>query len=101
MILFQSEIGSSEFLATSSFLILMLYQLYRYCVCGNEVMLHSLAISSSVFETNWLVADNSIQKSFLLMSVRAQRPIELTAAKFVILSLQTFMTVSFFSLSEI
>lgn len=72
----------------------MLYQLYRYCVCGNEVLLHSLAISQTVFETDWIIADDSIQKSFLLMMVRAQRPIELTAAKFVILSLETFMTVS-------
>lgn len=96
--LFQCEVGSSEFISTSSFLILMLYQLYRYCVCGNDVILHSLAVSNSVFETDWIIADSDIQKSFLLMSVRAQRPIELTAAKFVILSLQTFMTVSMFSL---
>lgn len=74
---------------------LMLYQLYRYCVVGNEVILHSIAVSDSVFETNWIIADDDIQKSFLLMMMRAQRPIELTAAKFVILSLQTFMTVSY------
>lgn len=73
----------------------MLYQLYRYCVCGNEVILHSIAISESVFKTDWLIVDDDIQKSFLLMTVRAQRPIELTAAKFVILSLQTFMTVRY------
>lgn len=86
--------GSSEFFSTSSFLILMLYQLYRYCVCGNEVLLHSVAVSDAVFETNWIIVDDDIQKLFSLMIMRAQRPIELTAAKFVILSLQTFVTVS-------
>lgn len=88
--------GSSEFCSTSSFLILMLYQLYRYCQCGNEVLLHSVAISDTIFESGWFIVDDKIQKLLLLMIVRAQRPIELTAAKFVILSLQTFMNVSKF-----
>lgn len=71
-----------------------MYQLYRYCVSGTNLSDYSVSVSDTIYEINWMVADTSIQKSFALMMQRAQRPIKLTAAKFVFLSLQTFTSVS-------
>lgn len=71
----------------------MLFQLLTYCGNGNEVILHSGSVSDAVFESNWMITDESSKNEFLLIMMRAQRPIKLTAAKFAFLSLETYMSV--------
>lgn len=71
----------------------MLFQLLTYCGNGNEVILHSGSVSDAVFECNWIVLDDSSKNEFLLIMMRSQRPIKLTAAKFAFLSLETYMAV--------
>lgn len=71
----------------------MLFQLLTYCGNGNEVILHSGSVSDAVFECNWIVTDESSKNEFLLIMMRAQRPIKFTAAKFAFLSLETYMSV--------
>lgn len=83
-----------EFVGKVCYLQLIMYQLYRYCIKGNDVTEHSLAISDAIYCCEWIAADDSIQKSLKLMIMRAQRPIKFTAAKFMSLSLGTFMAVS-------
>lgn len=83
-------------MSSVAFMSIIMYQLYRYCVSGTNLSDHSVSVSDTIYEINWMVADTSIQKSFALIMHRAQRPIKLTAAKFVFLSLQTFTSVNKF-----
>lgn len=84
-----------------SYQILMLFQLLTYCGNGNEVILHSGSVSDAVFECNWMVLDDSSKNEFLLIMMRAQRPIKLTAAKFAFLSLETYMSVRMICVASI
>lgn len=76
------------------YLVLMLFQLLCYCWHGNEVQLVSGEIASNVFDIDWIVMNESVKNSLLLIMMRSQRPNFFTAGKFSLLSLQTFMTVS-------
>lgn len=91
---FQSELGSLEFIARVSYMMVIMYQLYRYCAKGDEVTQQSKTIFSAVYECNWIVTSNSLQKTFLLMIMQAQKPIQFTAAKFLLLSLESFKAAS-------
>lgn len=76
-----------------AFMSIIMYQLYRYCISGTNLSDYSISVSDTIYEMSWMVTDTTLQKSFSLMMQRAQRPIKLTAAKFVFLSLQTFTAV--------
>lgn len=75
-------------------MMLILYQIYRYCTKGDEVTQHSKAIFNAVYESNWIVTDKALQKSFLFIIMRAQKPIRFTAANFLFLSLEAFRDAS-------
>lgn len=81
-------------MSSVAFMSIIMYQLYRYCLSGTNLSDYSVSVCDTIYEINWMVVDTSIQKSLALMMQRAQRPIKLTAAKFVFLSLQTFTSVS-------
>lgn len=71
----------------------MLFQLTIYCYNGNEVQFQSTEISKAAYFCDWLEADDSVKKSLVLMMVRAQRPIKMSAGKFAYLTLETLMNV--------
>ncbi|KAJ8919560.1 hypothetical protein NQ315_002182, partial [Exocentrus adspersus] len=85
---------SFEFISMCCYLTLLMYQLFCYCWYGNEIMVTSGRFSQDLYNSEWLVVNDSIRKSLLLVMMRAQRPIQFTAGKFALLSLQTFMSVS-------
>ncbi|KAJ8979189.1 hypothetical protein NQ317_016823 [Molorchus minor] len=84
---------SFEFISMCLYLFLMMYQLFCFCWYGNELMLRSWQFSLDIYESEWLVANNKIKKSLLLMMMRCQRPAKFTAGKFAIISLETYVTV--------
>lgn len=59
-------------------------------------MRHSMDVANKVFECDWISADESTKKMFILIMLRSQRPIQFTAAKFSALSLDTYMKVTLF-----
>lgn len=81
-------------MSSVSFMFVIMYQLYRYCISGNMLTDYSVSVSDTIYEVDWMVVDDSLKRSFVLMMLRAQRPVKLTAAKFLFLSLQTFTSVS-------
>ncbi|KAI4465259.1 odorant receptor [Holotrichia oblita] len=88
-----TDIESVHFFGMSSYLILMLFQIYLFCYRGNEIMLHSHNITDAVFESLWFLTDLKTQKLLLIMMIRACRPIKMTAGKFVFLSLEAFVSI--------
>nr|QUP79567.1 odorant receptor 7 [Monochamus saltuarius] len=87
------NILSFDFISMCFYLTLLMYQLFCYCFYGNEIMVQSEKFSEVLYNSDWLVLNNSTKKSLLLMMMRAQRPIKFTAGKFALLSLQTFMAI--------
>ncbi|XP_018564808.2 odorant receptor Or1-like [Anoplophora glabripennis] len=88
-----ANVLSFDFISMCCYLTLLMYQLFCYCFYGNEIMVQSEKFSEALYNSDWLVLDNSTKKSLLLMMMRAQRPIRFTAGKFALLSLQTFMAI--------
>lgn len=85
---------TTTFMNMCTYFVLMLFQLTIYCYNGNEISMQSEQISVAAYNTDWFGAEDSIKKNLILMMVRAQRPIKITAGKFVFLSLATLMNVS-------
>ncbi|RZB40717.1 7tm 6 domain containing protein, partial [Asbolus verrucosus] len=85
--------SSVQFFSMVNYLLLMGFQLLCYCWHGNEVQLVSGLISSYAYDINWVILNESIKKSLILLMMRSQRPCYFTAGKFSLLSLETFMTI--------
>lgn len=57
--------------------------------------LKSFGISDAIYEEEWFNAELRYKKSLILMITRSQKPSQLTAYKFSVVSMQSFMRVSF------
>ncbi|GLV41186.1 Odorant receptor 49b [Carabus blaptoides fortunei] len=89
----QMHLFSMTFMNMTAYFVLMLFQLSIYCYNGNEISMQSEQISAAAYNTDWFGAEDSVKKNLILMMVRAQRPIKISAGKFVFLSLATFMNI--------
>nr|AXM05152.1 odorant receptor [Campoletis chlorideae] len=93
----------AEILGTGLYLCGMIYQIFIYCWHGNELALHSERIALAAYSGKWWKFDNRYKNTLIILILRAQRPLVLTAGKILILSLETFTSVSFklfFSISN-
>ncbi|XP_018365430.1 PREDICTED: odorant receptor 22c-like [Trachymyrmex cornetzi] len=70
----------------------MLTQIFIYCWFGNKVKLKSLQLVDSIFQMEWPVVDNSIQKSLLIIMKRAMIPIEMSTLYVLTMNLDSFVT---------
>lgn len=92
---FQYAPGSYEFMSAFCYLFLMLWQIFVYCWHGNEVQLESFSVACAIYACDWIGMDESTKKMLVLMMLRAQRPLKITAGKFAFLSVETFTTVTY------
>ncbi|XP_050508889.1 odorant receptor 67c-like [Diabrotica virgifera virgifera] len=77
--------------------------LFLTCYYGQLILTQSGLIGNAVYNSKWYNCPPALQKSVLLMILRSQRPLQLTAASISTLSLQTFLSIikaaySFFTL---
>ncbi|XP_018365428.1 PREDICTED: odorant receptor 46a-like [Trachymyrmex cornetzi] len=70
----------------------MLTQIFIYCWFGNKVKLKSLQLLDSIFQMEWPVVDNSVQKSLLIIMKRAMIPIEISTVYVLTMNLDSFVT---------
>uniref|UniRef100_A0A7G3AA13 Odorant receptor n=1 Tax=Lutzomyia longipalpis TaxID=7200 RepID=A0A7G3AA13_LUTLO len=75
------------------FLICALWQVFCLCYYGNVLQESSQSISSGAFSSQWYREDAKYQKCILLMIMRAQKPLSLTAGKFSVVSLRSFTAI--------
>ncbi|KAF5282247.1 hypothetical protein FQR65_LT14379 [Abscondita terminalis] len=68
-------------------------QIFMYCFIGNELIRESMALSDTVFECGWHLSayEKDLQKSLVMVMLRAQRPITITLGGFGVLSLNSYM----------
>lgn len=76
------------------YLMVISVEVFMYSYWGNEIQLNSQAVAQACYEATFIGTDVRFQKGLILFMQRSQRPIKLTAGKFVFLSLNTFMSVS-------
>ncbi|XP_033149540.1 odorant receptor 67a-like [Drosophila busckii] len=91
---FQMTITLSPQFAMKLFLFLIsaLVEIFLICYFSDKLMMASLKVASSVYEMNWLEAEPRFRRMLVLMILRAQRPVHLTATAFLSLSMQTMTT---------
>ena len=69
-------------------------QIWLLCSLGQKLINSSLAVSDEIYGCNWTdLDDNKFKKQLIIVMVRAQRPMKLTAMGFVDISLETFAAV--------
>nr|QBB72944.1 odorant receptor [Protaetia brevitarsis] len=86
-------IGSVEFIHNISYYGIIAYQIGMYCFWGNEVTLQAEEVAVAVAEADWVGAPRSVMKAMVVIIARSQKPLYMTAGKFVNLSIDTFMRV--------
>ncbi|KAI5638508.1 7tm odorant receptor domain-containing protein [Phthorimaea operculella] len=63
---------------------------YIYCYLGNELIIQSVGISVSAYETAWTSWPIDMQKNLLLVIRQAQKPISLSAGGIATMSIETY-----------
>lgn len=69
-------------------------QLYIFCWASEQIKFEAGTIADAAYNIQWYSCPIAIQKTNKLIMVRAQKPVGVTAAKFYMISLQTFQAVS-------
>ena len=74
-------------------------QIWLLCYFGHKLIDSSTAaIADGIYDQDWMdLDDNEFKKNVVLIILRAQRPMRLTAMGFADISLETFATVRYFS----
>ncbi|RLZ02283.1 Odorant receptor 58 [Cephus cinctus] len=71
-------------------LIAMLQQILIYSVTGDYLSSKSTAIRSAIYKMKWYELPPSLSKALMLIAIRAERPLVVTAGKFFPMSLENF-----------
>lgn len=77
------------------FFVAALMQIFRLCCYGEKLRVSSLKVADNVVSGKWYHCNESVQKSLLLVLLRAQRPAELMALKFTKIKIETFSSVNY------
>ncbi|KAK0176263.1 hypothetical protein PV328_000416 [Microctonus aethiopoides] len=78
----------------SIYLVMKLVQTFVLCYAGEYLTNKSMAVANVAYESNWYDLNTKHAKILLLIILRAQKPLHLTAGKFAILSSGMFTIVS-------
>ncbi|XP_046601318.1 odorant receptor Or2-like isoform X1 [Neodiprion lecontei] len=85
---------SFPFFSMVSLMTAMMYQLFIFCNCGDEVTQQSLLVADAACFCDWYEFSSAKMRRALLSIVqRSQRPLRLTVAKFATLSRETYLKV--------
>ena len=72
-------------------------QIWLLCSLGQKLIDSSLAVADEIYGCDWTdLVDNEFKKQMIIVMIRAQRPIKLTAMGFADISLETFAAVKYF-----
>ncbi|KAJ8714622.1 hypothetical protein PYW07_002847 [Mythimna separata] len=73
-----------------AYLVVFVGNLYIDCYFGNTITVKSLHISTVVFSCPWIKLPTTLKKDLIIFIAKTQRPLVITAAKLVPVSLETF-----------
>ncbi|XP_051169682.1 odorant receptor 67a-like [Leptopilina boulardi] len=86
-------IMSLKFWSMFIILILLLMQIFLYCLFGELMIQKSLAVSDTVYRMNWTTLSEKTKKNLIMIMIRSSRPIELNGASIITMSINTFVKV--------
>lgn len=72
------------------FIVLLLMQLFLYCFAGQTLEFQSQGLASAIYDSSWYSFDVSVMKNLPLIILRAAKPHQLTAGKFLAINFMSF-----------
>ncbi|XP_050085321.1 odorant receptor Or2-like [Anopheles aquasalis] len=82
----------AQIVIVGAYIFMILTQIFAFYWHSNEVREESMAIATAAYSGPWLEVDNSIKKKLLLITIRAQRPLELTVGNVYPMTLEMFQS---------
>uniref|UniRef100_A0A182P3F1 Uncharacterized protein n=1 Tax=Anopheles epiroticus TaxID=199890 RepID=A0A182P3F1_9DIPT len=80
-------------LTTSAVLGYCIFQTFSFSYLGTELIEQSSAVSDAIFHSAWYTQDVKRQKDLCFVLLRANKPVRLTAAKFFVVTRDSFTQV--------
>lgn len=72
-------------------------QLFTFSWFGSKLLQNSARVADTVYSISWYHNSVPLQKFVCLIMIRAQRPLGISAAKFYLISLESFAKVCVFA----
>ncbi|XP_051163891.1 odorant receptor 2a-like [Leptopilina boulardi] len=69
------------------------FQIFIYCYYGDKMTKKSLDIGLAVYSINWDELTINTKKILVIIMMQTARPIRLTAASIIVMSLETFVKI--------
>ncbi|XP_058061209.1 odorant receptor Or2-like [Anopheles bellator] len=82
----------AQIVIVGAYIFMILSQIFAFYWHSNEVREESMGIAEAAYSGPWLEVDNSIKKKLLLITLRAQRPLELTIGNVYPMTLEMFQS---------
>ncbi|XP_035795692.1 odorant receptor Or2-like [Anopheles albimanus] len=82
----------AQIVIVGAYIFMILTQIFAFYWHSNEVREESMAIATAAYSGPWLEVDNSIKKKLLLITMRAQRPLEITVGNVYPMTLEMFQS---------
>ncbi|XP_025159422.1 odorant receptor 13a-like [Harpegnathos saltator] len=77
----------------------LLTQMFAYSCVGDYMKYQIEEIAHAIFSSNWYWLSFKLMRNILFVIVRSQKPIQLMAGKFLVMNMETFMSIIKTSLS--
>ncbi|XP_052863138.1 odorant receptor 4-like [Anopheles cruzii] len=84
---------NGETIKTSTYLPGAIIQLYVFCWYAEEMTEEAAMVADHIYNIPWYLGDIRLQKMFLTLMVKAQKPTGVTAGKFYLITLQSFQQI--------
>ncbi|XP_063824105.1 odorant receptor 49a-like [Ostrinia nubilalis] len=88
-----SSFKSIRLVTSLAFFMAMIIQLAIQCFTGNELTLEAARISDAVMECKWERMPPSLRRMLIILMMRAQRPLRLSAAGFAYMNNDCFVAI--------
>ncbi|XP_051153472.1 odorant receptor 94a-like [Leptopilina boulardi] len=79
-----------EFLLSLTMLCFYIFQIFIYCLFGEEMTRKSLSITNEIYQMDWNSLSVQTKQKLIIIMMRASRPIQLNGVVVVVLSIETF-----------
>ncbi|XP_058055936.1 odorant receptor 4-like [Anopheles bellator] len=84
---------NGETIKTATYLPGAIIQLYVFCWYAEEITEEAAMLADHIYNIPWYLGDTKLQKMFLTLMVKAQKPTGVTAGKFYLITLQSFQQI--------
>nr|ACH69146.1 odorant receptor 10 [Anopheles quadriannulatus] len=82
----------AQIVIVGAYIFMILTQIFAFYWHSNEVREESMAIAQASYSGPWLNVDETIKKKLLMMTIRAQRPLEITVGNVYPMTLEMFQS---------